>query len=232
MSLPYKFKFKTIAENSITYTATVKEGALYYEWNGGSAYWDLIDAERLTTFGTWIITEVIQHKEDIMEQTIKQMEATVAELLAKAEELKQLIEKEKQKEDVWPEDGDAYYNIDSCGEVGDSRWDNDEWDEARMEIGNVFRTKEDAEKALAKRKIETKLRTLAEKAWKESGTNINWNDFGQQKWGIYFNHRSGKFSYEYSQFSELSGATYFPTQESAYDAVKEIGEDNLKLLFM
>ena len=166
------------------------------------------------------------------QQTIKQMEQTVAELLAKAEELKQLIEKEKQKEDVWPNIDDVYYYIDSCGVIGDCCWDGDKFDTALMEIDNVFRTEEDAEKVLTKRKIETKLRNLANKAWKDSGKGIDWQAPDKNKWCVFLDHTTGTFRVYWYCTNQMVTALYFPTEQSARDAVKEIGEDNLKLLFM
>lgn len=178
--------------------------------------------------GLWII-----EKENNMKQTnVKQMEATVAELLAKAEELKQLIEKEKQKEDVWPAVGHAYYWINGGAMVDYNRWDNDSVDNDRMLVGNVFRTKEDAEKALAKRKIETKLHNLAYKAWIVM-KRPKWFGYNTpNKYHLCYDHCQNIFEVDENTTVQHIGQIFFPTEQSAKDAVKEIGEDNLKLLFM
>lgn len=166
-----------------------------------------------------------------MQQTnVKQMEATVAELLAKAEELKQLIEKEKQKEDVWPNIDDVYYYIDSCGVIGDCCWDGDKFDTALMEIDNVFRTEEDAEKVLTKRKIQTKLEHLAKNSW--GGINVDWVDDYTQKHYIAYDGEISEFLVLCAMTTRFLSTVYFATEQAAEYAIKEIGEDNLKLLFM
>lgn len=57
-------------------------------------------------------------------------------------------------EEVWkPKDGEHYFviafpmNIHACG-IHESYWGEDGWDKNRFEIGNIFRTREAAEKKL------------------------------------------------------------------------------------
>lgn len=76
------------------------------------------------------------------------------ELQAKYEELGLEIEKLKSAEDnSWPKTDDWYWLLDDCGEVIESRWDNDSVDQNRKSFGNVFRTKVYAQKQLEAMKV-------------------------------------------------------------------------------
>ena len=234
--LPYKFKFITTATDSITYTATIHGDTLQYEWHNGkgTSFWDLNHAEKLVASGTWIITEIIQQtKEKTMQQnTIQQMEQTVEQLLAKAEELKQQIEKAKEQEDVWPKDGDKYWLTDATADVMFHYWKGDTYDKGAMKFGNVHRTKEDAESYTQKRLVQVELETLAKKAWKESGKQIDWTNRHQIKFHIYYTHDTKRLSVDSNSVCQYVGRVFFPTEESAIDAVKTISEERLKKLFM
>lgn len=48
----------------------------------------------------------------------------------------------------WPQNGDKYLCIDSAGCINEYDYDNDYMDEVRRELGNFFRTREEAEAAL------------------------------------------------------------------------------------
>lgn len=52
-------------------------------------------------------------------------------------------------EKPWPQDGDWYFYVASDGEVGNCKYDPEKYTHRRMEeIGNLFRTREEAEAAL------------------------------------------------------------------------------------
>lgn len=233
--LPYKFKFITTATDSITYTATIHGDTLQYEWHNGkgSSFWDLKDAEKLVASGTWIITEIIQQtKENNMEQnTIEQMEQTVEQLLAKAEELKQQIEAAK-KEDVRSKESNQHWFALSDGKVDTSTWDNEYIGGRRMKFGNVHKTKEDAENYVQKRLVQVELETLAKKAWKKVNKQVNWTDEYQSKYHIYYDYIDKEFCVSANSTSQCIGQVFFPARESAMNAVKTIGEERLKKLFM
>ena len=56
--------------------------------------------------------------------------------------------KGKGYEKQWPQKGDKYYCIDSLGHINDYTYDKDHADEVRRELGNFFRTEEEAYAAL------------------------------------------------------------------------------------
>lgn len=69
-----------------------------------------------------------------------------------------------------PELGRRYYLSDSNGSVYESVWSNDYIDRSRLEIGNCFQTKEEAEKAVEKLKAWKRLKDsgLKFKDWNKS----------------------------------------------------------------
>lgn len=168
-----------------------------------------------------------------MEQnTIRQMEQTVEQLLAKAEELKQQIEAAKKEEDVWPKDGDKYWFALSNAAVDNSTWNCGEADEYRMMFGNVHRTKEDAENYVQKRLVQVELETLAKKAWKESCKQTDWTNERQSKYHVYYDYIDKEFIVTANSSCQNIGQVFFPTEESASNAIETISEERLKKLFM
>lgn len=174
-----------------------------------------------------------QTKENNMRQnTIQQMEQTVEQLLAKAEELKQQIEAAKKEEDVWPKIGDKYWVVDCIANVVFHYWQGDTYDESAMKFGNVYKTEEDAENYVQKRLVQVELETLAKKAWKESGKQIDWTNERQSKYHIYYDYIDKEFIVSGNSNSQHIGQVFFPTKESVMNAVETIGGERLKKLFM
>ncbi len=62
-----------------------------------------------------------------------------------------------EEEGTWkPETGESYYVISDIGNVGDLDWQNDEIDKRKLEIGNVFQTEAEANRALRRLKAQKK----------------------------------------------------------------------------
>ena len=168
-----------------------------------------------------------------MEQnTIQQMEQTVEQLLAKAEELKQQIEAAKKEEDIWPKIGSQYWFALSNADVDNSTWNCGEVDEYRMMFGNVHKTKEDAENYVQKRLVQVELEALAKKAWKEVNEQVNWTDEHQSKHHIHYDYTEKEFTMSANIAYQYIGQVFFPTKESASNAIETISEERLKKLFM
>lgn len=163
------------------------------------------------------------------QQTIKQMEQNVAELLAKAEEMKQLIEKAK-KEETWPNWGNEYWYASSNGSVLVSYWESSYEDNNRFKFGNVHRSNAEGKAYVQKRLVQVELENLAKKAWKESGKQIDWTNKHQIKFHIYYTHDNERLSVDSDSACQYVGQVFFPTEESAIDAVKTISEERLKVL--
>ena len=127
----------------------------------------------------------------------------------------------KEKEKSWkPKEGDTYFYISGTGKVISDNFmpclpsDND-----KVLFNNAFQTAEEAEYMVEKIKIINKLREL-------SNTRSIYN---QDKFIIYYNFQENKVSCgEINNMKVTSFEVYFKTREDCENAIKEIGEDNLK----
>ena len=116
---------------------------------------------------------------------------------------------------------------DMMDEAGDEYETDDDYDNARYETGNYFRTKEEAKKTVEKIKIYARLKDLALRL--NEGREVNWDDSAQDKWYIYYEYNSLTTTASYG-YQDL-GQIYCLDKNFLEIAKQEIGEDNLKKLF-
>ena len=134
-----------------------------------------------------------------------------------------------QAEETWPKDGDTYWAIEDDGaEAFISTWASDDTDCARMAIGNVFRTRSDAEREAERRKVLTELRRLARESW--GGGKADWSNDSQQKWCLFFSHYDGTWNTGRYTGGQDQGSVYFATEQAALTAIETIGAERLMLL--
>ena len=153
-----------------------------------------------------------------------ELENLKAELAALAGRIAAL-ETAQQPEAEWPKDGDTYFFIDGDGDVVDSLWSSDRFDDSRMNIGSVYRTVTEAEHEIDRRKVLTELRKLA----KASGKR-DWADKNQTKYRLVYEADAMRWAHRGNQIERTQGAVYFATEESAQAAIETIGADRLMLL--
>ena len=162
-----------------------------------------------------------------MNPTIEQLEAAIAAANEKLAELK--AAEAAQAEEPWPKDGDTYWAIeDDAAEAFISTWASDDTDCARMAIGNVFRTRADAEREAERRKVLTRLRQLARESW--GGGKADWNNESRDKWYLFFDHSTQVWCIDYRSTCQHQGAIYFASREATHAAVETIGAERLMLL--
>lgn len=119
-----------------------------------------------------------------------------------------------------PSEGDKYYFINSTGGIYSEDWNNDLVDKARIDIGNVFKTKKEAEFAYEKLRVLNQLRNLAD-------DDQEWNSIYQHYYIIYdLDH--DKLDIWSNYYVMLSPGYWFKSKASAEAAIKTIGEDKLK----
>lgn len=140
------------------------------------------------------------------------------------EQLMKLIQKSNgSKGMVWkPEYDEWYFYVSGYGVIGSNVWINDYTDNGYYEIGNCFKTEEEAKFALEKTKVEAELCRFAEK---NNEYEIDWKDEDQEKWFIYY--YSDKIC-PYQTYSTMRNDIYFSSKEIAKQAVDNIGEERLK----
>lgn len=140
------------------------------------------------------------------------------------EQLMKLIKKSNGcKRRTWkPECNEKYYIINDSSSVVSSSWDNDDTDNGRYAIGNCFKTKEEAEFALEKRRVEVELRRFAEEN----------NDFdtGVMRYFISYN-LDLKITVDQIYGARLK-SIYFSSKEVAKKAIRTIGERRLRKYYL
>ena len=140
------------------------------------------------------------------------------------EELKALkkriaeLEELAKEEQEFPQDGHWYWYITSDAGIGMSSWEEFEYQKEQLSIGNIFRTREQAEFALEKLKAEAELRKYS-RPFKE-GENENWFIL----WGTY----KKEVQIDWSRKLVRQGTIYFESRKKANEAVESVGEERIK----
>jgi len=84
-------------------------------------------------------------------------ESKIKELETKLEELKELLKEEESKKN-WPQIGGKYWYISAATGVSHNPFEDDDVDKLNKEIGNFFRTEEEAVSEMETRKVFQELR--------------------------------------------------------------------------
>lgn len=137
-----------------------------------------------------------------------------------------LIEKANKKESkIWkPRCEESYCYIDKLGRVKHYTNVGDEVDKILYEIGNCFKTKEEAEFALGRQKVITELKRFA---LENNECELDWNNSTQCKYEIYYD-TNNKMVNVNSLHTFKQNTVYFSSKEIAEKAIETIGKDRLK----
>lgn len=129
------------------------------------------------------------------------------------------LKAEAQQVDEFPQFGDDYWYITTTGKIFTSNWDGFDFnfDLEVQEIGNIFQTKEQAEFALEKLKVEAELRKLG-KHFENGKSNIE----------FYYDHEFDGIMFNSMKSSQTQGAIYFESEEKAQQAIDAVGEQRIK----
>ena len=139
------------------------------------------------------------------------------------EELKALkqriaeLEEQAKDEQEFPQDGDGYWYIDDYGYILNEKWDGLDFEEFRLEIGNVFKTKEQAVFALEKLKVEAELRKFSRPF-----------EYGKFNYHLFFDIDGNSFRTDFTSYCPLQGAIYFESEEKAQEVVSAVGKERIK----
>jgi hypothetical protein len=158
---------------------------------------------------------------------IEELENEIKGLENRRLELLKQLEVEKQKFEIeYPfEDEGQYWFVGSTGDICFSWWYQDGIDTARFEMGNAFKTKEEAEKELDRRILLTKFRQFRDKCNGDWKPTIN-----EKKYYIFFNFEEQKFKIDwFCQIGifELFGT--FKNEADAERAVELFGDEIIRL---
>lgn len=110
--------------------------------------------------------------------------------------------------------GEVYWCVRNDGGVADDYEDKTDIDDGRYELGNYFKTEEEAQKAANWLKAFTILRDDTK------GFKSDWRDGGQLRWGVEYNYDTNRLL-AYLTFGIQDGVLYFATQADAEESIKK-----------
>lgn len=164
--------------------------------------------------------------------SIEELRQELAETKNKCTEIEKKIDEiEKQESKVrWrAKEDEIYYYFNVFGEIRANRDGRYKMDADIYNLGNYFKTEEEAENVVEKIKIYTQLKDLSLRLNK--GLKISWDDFTQKKYYIGFNYPSNTLMRWYANNSQDIGQIYCLDSDFLDIAKQEIGEENLRKLF-
>ena len=138
------------------------------------------------------------------------------EIKALKERIAELEEQEKQERE-FPQYGNTYWCINAYGGVSKEIWDGYDIEKDMFEIGNGFRTEQEAEFAVEKLKVEAELR-------KFSKPFVDDNDNYFIEINSYYKYLAVHSNDSY----RTQGTIYFESIEIANEAIDAIGADRIK----
>ena len=100
-------------------------------------------------------------------------------------------------------------------------------------IGNIYKTKAEAEKAREKKLIYYKLKRYADYCWRIRNINPKniWNATSLKKYTFEKDPKSNFIRVTPCIYKQFPGLIYFPTEQSALQAIDIIGKENILKLF-
>lgn len=140
----------------------------------------------------------------------------IKELENKINELASEIERLKEEQENKPTYGEDYWFVRYDNEVVSNIWYDDFIDEARYTIGNVFRTKEEAEFRAEQLKVEAELRRFS-RPFDENKNNFQ----------LIYSHLSHKVAIDSCTYILLTNM-HFPSEEIAQKAIETVDEERIK----
>lgn len=157
----------------------------------------------------------------------KQLKSTMDEMRLMTDDLARMqgeldALKKEVKADEWPKYGDEYYVVSAPGSVvKQDSWDGSNYDISAKSVGNIFRTREEAEEraALLRWLAEDPARWRKIQVWSEI---CKFADGGE--YALYLDKGMVKpFAY-----CDCSGIPMFSSRDIASECIDKIGADRLK----
>lgn len=163
---------------------------------------------------------------------LAEIKKQIEDLEKKKQELQKEFEFEKNKYVVdYPfEIPDSYWRLELNGIITKDWWGNDDWERHCYKQGNVFLTEEEAEKEQQRRELLMRFKQYRDTCngdWKP-----DWEDKGENKFFILFNHESSELKSNWCLYSQpLSSFGFFKNIEDANRAIELFG-DEIKRLYV
>lgn len=163
------------------------------------------------------------------ENFVKATATIVKEFNEKLQKLADINKDENKKKDVnkrWkPNFGENYFRIDPFDNIISFEWENNVFDNKYYNARNIYKTKEEAEFEVERRKIMTELQNYADE---HNGEIAHPSD----AFWIAYDEDDMSITIEMESYLPPVGAVLFSDGDTAYDAIEAIGEDRiLKYMF-
>lgn len=138
------------------------------------------------------------------------------------------IEEQKEKEEAeFPKYGSEYYYIDY--EVCKSAWCDDAIDKNRLSVGNIFKTREEAEFEVERLKVIHEMKQFAEPK------DYEWDSFNEHYYIYYrfMNYMNTNDVVEIGHVNSCkSDEIYFKSEKDAKACIEAVGEDRIKKYYL
>lgn len=160
-------------------------------------------------------------------ESLEELKKKYEELGQKINELKNNLKNKNNRSRV--NRNCKYYYISGCLEIYSDEECNCKIDDSRYNIGNYFKTKEQAEKALRKTLTYTKLKDLADRLSEDDP--VDWSNVDQDKFCIYYDAHCNSLLQNSLCYTKYAGCIYCTSPKFLDVAIEEIGGKKLKELF-
>lgn len=150
---------------------------------------------------------------------------------AEEKEFYRLVEKmngkePEKKQDVKvkkPQINEQYYIVDNDGTITSCVWLDNNFDRRRWKLGNVFLTKQEAEFAREKKKVEVELERYARE---HNGSIL------EDRYCILYDEDNEELDYDVWTGSKAQGTVVFKSKQLVLDAIEAVGKERiLKYIF-
>ena len=157
-------------------------------------------------------------------EVIKAITQTLSRVKEDLQKVANTNKEENKKKDAnkrWkPKFGENYFRIDSCDDIALLRWDNDIIDNKYYNFRNIYKTKEEAEFEVERRKVMIELQNYADE---HNGETAHPSD----AFWIAFDEDDMSITVETESYLPPVGAVLFSDADTAYDAIEAIGENRI-----
>lgn len=156
-----------------------------------------------------------------------QLRTELAKLEIEINDLKKQMEKQDKQGRFRPAVGEKYYFLSPIGEIYDARWSGGHYDTDYYSLGNIFKTKEDAEFACKKLRFLQKMRVFADR----NGWVPDWGNLEEYKYHTAYMHDEKEIGVDHTAFYQEIGQIYFETESDVQQFIDENHDDILKYCF-
>lgn len=165
------------------------------------------------------------NKEELLNK-IEELKDTINKATNEINELKNQVDNIKEKENVWkPIRGDEYYIITNYGQIWEKVFDDNKYCTRRYDIGNCFKTEEEAERKVFEIQLHRKLELFA---INNNEKEIDWNNADNKNY-IYYDYIDKCLRIGVRNFNKpFDSNVYFSSEEVANKAIETFKDDLIR----